>query len=79
MLAQLTPATLTSPCEIQGRSLTVFEAVYHVVEHFSLQLGQIIWTAKMHAPGAIRFYEDAGGLARPLWPELRGEDSPPTR
>jgi uncharacterized damage-inducible protein DinB len=79
VLAQLTPAALMSPCEIQGRSLTLFEAIYHVVEHFSLHLGQIIWTAKMHAPGSIRFYDDASGLARPLWPGLRREDSPPAR
>ena len=51
--------------------LSVLEAVYHVVEHFSLHLGQIIFIAKLHAPGGVRFYEDAGGLARPLWPELR--------
>jgi hypothetical protein len=56
---------------IQGEEVTVLEAIYHVVEHFSLHLGQVIWAAKMHAPGAIRFYEDAGGVARPLWPELR--------
>jgi Protein of unknown function (DUF1572). len=47
---------------IQGRETTVIEAVYHVVEHFSLHLGQIILVAKLYAPGAIRFYEDAGGL-----------------
>jgi hypothetical protein len=55
---------------IQGQEVTVLEAVYHVVEHFSLHLGQIIWAAKMHAPGAIRFYEDVGGMARPLWPSF---------
>jgi hypothetical protein len=26
--------------------------------------------AKMHAPGAVKFYEDAGGLAKPIWPSL---------
>jgi uncharacterized damage-inducible protein DinB len=67
VLARLGPDDLQSKCEIQGRELTVFDAIYHVVEHFSLHLGQIIWAAKMHAPGAIRFYEDAGGLARPIW------------
>jgi uncharacterized damage-inducible protein DinB len=77
VLARLTPAALASRCEIQGRSITVFDAIYHVVEHFSLHLGQIIWAAKMHAPGAVRFYEDAGGNARPLWPELRREPLPP--
>ena len=70
VLAGLSAADLASIRTIQGRETTVLEAVYHVVEHFSLHLGQIILVAKLHAPGAIRFYEDAGGLARPVWPEL---------
>jgi hypothetical protein len=45
----------------------VLEAVYHVVEHFALHTGQIILLTKQHAPGRIRFYEDAGGLAIPRW------------
>jgi len=78
VLARLSAGTLAAKCEIQGRQTTVFDAIYHVVEHFSLHLGQIIWAAKMHAPGAVRFYEDAGGLARPIWPELR-RNRPPAR
>jgi uncharacterized damage-inducible protein DinB len=70
VLARLTIEDLSTRRTIQDRDYTVLEAVYHVVEHFSLHLGQIILLAKMHAPGAVRFYEDAGGLARPLWPEL---------
>ena len=69
-LAGLTAADLAEPRTIQGREVTILEAVLHVVEHFSLHLGQIIMMAKIHAPGAIRFYEDAGGLARPLWPSM---------
>jgi uncharacterized damage-inducible protein DinB len=71
VLAALPPDALGARRVIQGEEVTVLEAIYHVVEHFSLHLGQIIWAAKMHAPGAIRFYDDAGGVARPLWPELR--------
>lgn len=67
VLATLTTADLASRRTIQGRELTVFEAVYHVVEHFSMHTGQIILVAKLHAPGAVRFYEDAGGLAQPIW------------
>lgn len=70
VLARLTADDLASRRTIQGRELTVFEAVYHVVEHFALHAGQIILVAKMHAPGAVRFYEDAGGLARPIWTNL---------
>jgi hypothetical protein len=35
-----------------------------------MHLGQIILLAKMLAPGSLRFYEDAGGLARPLWQDM---------
>jgi uncharacterized damage-inducible protein DinB len=70
VLARLTLDDLSTRRVIQGRDYTVFEVVYHVVEHFALHLGQIILVSKMHAPGAVRFYEDAGGLARPLWPAL---------
>ncbi|MEP6618352.1 MAG: DinB family protein [bacterium] len=58
---------------IQGRDVTVFEAVYHVVEHFSLHTGQIILLTKRYAPGSIAFYEDAGGLAVPVWRNPRSE------
>ena len=67
VLAGLSPADLGASRAIQGRDVTIFEAVYHVVEHFSMHVGQIIFVAKLHAPGAVQFYEDAGGLARPTW------------
>jgi uncharacterized damage-inducible protein DinB len=70
VLGALTPADLVERRTIQGRELTVLEAIYHVVEHFSHHLGQIVLIAKFHAPGAIRFYEDAGGLARPVWTDM---------
>lgn len=69
VIAKLDDAALTRRLTIQGRDVTVLSAVFHVVEHFSMHMGQIILLAKMRAPGAIRFYEDAGGLARPLWKE----------
>lgn len=63
---------------IQGRETTVLGAIYHVVEHFSMHTGQIVLLTKMHAPGAVHFYEDAGDLAKPLW--KRGDDvTKPTR
>lgn len=68
VLAALSPADLDSIRAIQGRSVTVLEAVYHVVEHFSMHVGQIIYVAKLHAAGSVQFYDDAGGLAKPIWP-----------
>lgn len=76
VLARLTDSDLSGVRTIQGREITVLEAVYHVVEHFSMHLGQIVFIAKLHMPGAVRFYEDEGGLARPLWPELTRRPEP---
>ena len=69
VLAKITAADLATTRTIQGRDITVLEAIYHVVEHFSLHLGQVVFIAKLRAPGSVKFYEDAGGLARPIWPE----------
>lgn len=66
-LSTLTAERLTERRAIQGRDLTVLDAVFHVTEHFAYHLGQIILVTKMFAPSGVRFYEDAGGLARPLW------------
>ena len=68
ILASLSAGALLERRTIQGRETTVLEAIYHVVEHFGMHTGQIILLTKILAPGTIRFYEDAGGLARPLWP-----------
>jgi len=65
VLASLDARRLTERRTIQGRDVKVLDAVYHVVEHFSMHTGQIILLAKRFAPGRVQFYEDAGGLARP--------------
>jgi uncharacterized damage-inducible protein DinB len=67
VLASVADAELDKEVTIQGRETTILAAVYHVVEHFSMHTGQIIMLAKMHKPGAIKFYENADGIAVPLW------------
>jgi len=67
VLATLTEADLQRSLVIQDRDTTVLAAVYHVVEHFAMHTGQIIYMTKIYAPGKIHFYEDEGGLARPTW------------
>jgi uncharacterized damage-inducible protein DinB len=67
VLAGLTPERLLQRRIIQGRDVTVLDAIVHVVEHFSYHLGQIVLISKTFAPDEVRFYEDAGGLARPIW------------
>ncbi len=68
VLASLTPDDLLTHRVVQGRNVTVLDAVYHVVEHFALHTGQVILLTKAYKPGSIQFYEDAGGLATPRWP-----------
>jgi uncharacterized damage-inducible protein DinB len=70
VLGEVTEARLLEPANIQGRGMTVLEAIFHVTEHFSTHLGQIVMMAKHMAPGAVRFYEDAGGMATPVWKDL---------
>jgi len=56
ILANLDAAVLTEEREIQGRSVTVLEAIYHVVEHFSMHAGQIIMLTKMRAKKDLHLY-----------------------
>jgi uncharacterized damage-inducible protein DinB len=74
VLDRLTPDALLEPRTIQGRTPTVLEAVFHVVEHFSTHVGQILWITKSVAPGALELYDDAGGLARPTFLPARRRD-----
>ena len=67
VLASVSEADLSREVIIQGRDTTVLAAVYHVVEHFSMHTGQIIMLAKMYSSRPLKFYEDAGGIAIPLW------------
>ena len=73
VIAALGARDLLTRRTIQGRDLTVLDAVYHVVEHLSLHTGQIILLTKQVAPAGIQFYEDAGGLAIPRWRERGSE------
>jgi uncharacterized damage-inducible protein DinB len=76
VLATVAEPELARFLTIQGRETTVLGAIYHVVEHFSTHTGQIILLAKMYAPGSVHFYEDAGGIAVPVWGGSEGADRP---
>jgi len=67
VIAGLSESDLQREVVIQDRETTVLAAVYHVVEHFAMHTGQIIYLTKIYAPNKIHFYEDAGGLAVPTW------------
>jgi Protein of unknown function (DUF1572). len=72
VIDKLSAAELEAERFIQGRETTVLGAIYHVVEHFAMHTGQIVLLTKIHAPGAIRFYDDSAAVAKPLW--KRGDD-----
>ena len=55
-LAAVTPGRLTERVAIQKYDLRVLEAIYHVVEHFSMHTGQIIYATKMLTGGDLEFY-----------------------
>jgi uncharacterized damage-inducible protein DinB len=41
---------------IQGYEVSVLEAIYHVVEHFSMHTGQILFVTKMMTGADLGFY-----------------------
>jgi uncharacterized damage-inducible protein DinB len=51
-------APLQRVCKAQAYEVTVLDAIFHVVEHFSYHTGQIIFAAKCLAEGRVSFYDD---------------------
>ena len=67
VLARLEPARVLEPRRIQGYDVTVLEAVFHVVEHFSMHTGQIILLTKMLKSADLKFYDFSGGAPAHGW------------
>ena len=78
VLVTLTAADLQTRRVIQANDVTVLEAVYHVVEHFSMHTGQIILLAKADQPDRVRFYDMVDGHPR-LTSEFHGRTPVPPR
>jgi hypothetical protein len=55
-LAKLNTERLSEKRRIQGYDVTCFGAIFHVVEHFSGHVGQIIYVTKMRTGKDLRFY-----------------------
>jgi uncharacterized damage-inducible protein DinB len=53
----LSASRLISAVEIQNERLTVLEAVYHVVEHFSQHTGQILFATKLLTGQDLGYYK----------------------
>lgn len=67
VLSGLSAASLLEPRMIQGRDVTVLEALYHATEHFGMHTGQIICIAKLRTGADLEFYDVEDGVARPRW------------
>jgi uncharacterized damage-inducible protein DinB len=68
VLARTDPASLGERRPVQGREVTVLQAVYHAVEHLALHAGQIIYLAKLRSGKDLGFYRMEGNIPRPAWP-----------
>jgi hypothetical protein len=66
VLASVAPSTLLERRRIQSYDVTVLQAIYAVVEHFSTHTGQIIVLTKMWR-GDLGFYELSNGVPHPTW------------
>jgi uncharacterized damage-inducible protein DinB len=60
LIGSLDESALGATRSIQGFETTGLGAVYHVVEHFSWHVGQVVWIAKMRSgeDHGIRFYDN---------------------
>ena len=68
VLGRTEAAALVEPRTIQGREVTVFSAIYHAIEHFSMHAGQVLYIAKLRSGNDLGFYRVEGGITRAAWP-----------
>ena len=66
-LAALDLSCLLETRRIQGNDVVLLEAIFHVVEHFSMHTGQIILLTKMLKGGDLKFYDFSSGRPEPVW------------
>jgi uncharacterized damage-inducible protein DinB len=66
-LAEFDPDKLLEKHVIQGLDVTALDAIFHVVEHFSMHTGQIIMMAKMFAEVDLGFYDFTDTKAVLTW------------
>lgn len=66
-LSGLSETELDAGRVIQGMEVSVLDALYHVVEHFSTHTGQIIYISKLRSGRDLEFWEVKDGRAVPKW------------
>jgi uncharacterized damage-inducible protein DinB len=67
VLARVAEKDLLQERVIQGLSVTVLAALYHVVEHFSMHTGQIIYLSKLRTGRDLGFYLASDGHVETRW------------
>ena len=75
LVESLPDARLTEVCHPQNYTVTVLEAIYHVVEHFSLHTGQIIFLTKAFTGQDLGFYAHLKNTTTPPAPP-KGQEQP---
>ena len=65
-LSRVPPESLLERRRIQALDVSLLEAVYHAVEHFSMHTGQIILLTKL-LKGDLGFYDFSDGTPRTRW------------
>ena len=63
VIERVNAARLPERIVVQGYDVSVMEAIYHVVEHFSGHTGQIIFATKMLTSEDLGFYRHLGKAA----------------
>jgi uncharacterized damage-inducible protein DinB len=56
-IGDVTSERLSETVHIQGYDKSVLEAIYHVVEHFSLHTGQVLYATKLLRKTDLGFYK----------------------
>ena len=67
VLAGFECAQLLTRYQIQGSEVSALEAIFHVVEHFSMHTGQIILITKMLTQSDLRLYDFSTGAPVHTW------------
>jgi len=75
VIAALPPDRFTERLTIQGYDVSVFEAIYHVVEHFSMHTGQILFATKLLTNEDLGFYRHLSGKKTEAMSQKSGDSS----
>jgi hypothetical protein len=73
VLGGLDPGRVLERRQIQGYDVSILEAIFHVVEHFSMHTGQIIFLTKMLKGVDLKFYDFSSEQPKSGWLPARDE------